>query len=374
MASRTSPAPGVGGAARRDARSGRRHPRGAAPSAAARHAPPRRCGSAEVDVELLGERVQHPAVGHRAIVVDRQVERPASALPGDVAAGLLGGRRHRQHHVGMLGDGAAPDLEADDEPGACQCLGGELRVARRRPGRHRRSPPRLASPGPARAGPRPGRGRAPPAGRHPIPARPPHARRRRSPGGRRAAGWATRRRRRHPARRRVAAPRPGARRCRAASAAAALNAPGELASRSPTRISAPSAAQRLGDRRRRASRARRPRAPGARAGSAPPPSFSAPWEANGAIVHTAVAPRRVDLRSRRKTIGDSSSGSKPDQQDRGCGLERRRRRRARGVRPATCAARNVELLGADPAARGSRCRWCRARPGRTSRRRRRPPR
>ena len=42
-----------------------------------------------------------------------------------------------------------------------------------------------------------------------------------------------------------------------------------------------------------------------------PPSFSRPREARGATANTAVLFLRTALRSRRNTIGDSSSGSNP---------------------------------------------------------------
>ena len=188
---------------------------------------------------------EHPAVGHRAGAGDRQVERTAPALPGDVAAGLLGGRRHRQHDVGVLGDRAAPDLEADHEPGALAAprrpSAGSARSAGSTP------PTTSAASAPSAAACRIASSVAAGLRRQvgaPHRARPRRARRRRRPGGRRAAGWAARRRRPHRARRRGAAPRPARRRCASARAAAALSAPGEVASRSPTRISAPSAAQR----------------------------------------------------------------------------------------------------------------------------------
>ncbi len=96
---------------------------------------------------------------------------------------------------------------------------------------------------------------------------------------------------------------------RVARSAAALSAPGEDASRSPTRMTAPSLDS---------ASVTAPSRPPSAAASAPgsvatsvPSSLARPREANGATDQTAVRPRRVDLRIRRNTIGDSSSGSKP---------------------------------------------------------------
>lgn len=47
------------------------------------------------------------------------------------------------------------------------------------------------------------------------------------------------------------------------------------------------------------------------AGSSAPPSLARPRERWSAIAKTLRLPARAALRSRRKTIGDSSSGSKP---------------------------------------------------------------
>ena len=63
-------------------------------------------GQPQVDAELLGEPVQHPAVGQLAGAVQRGVEGPHAALPVQVAAGLLRRRGDRQDDVGVLGDRA----------------------------------------------------------------------------------------------------------------------------------------------------------------------------------------------------------------------------------------------------------------------------
>ena len=107
-----------------------------------------------------------------------------------------------------------------------------------------------------------------------------------------------------------------------ASAAAADNPPGTLASLSPTRIRAPSPARPA----RAATMVSLPASPAAipsascarTRASVPgeemisvPLSLSRPGDDRGAIAKTAVLAARTALRSRRKTIGDSSSGSKP---------------------------------------------------------------
>ena len=95
---------------------------------------------------------------------------------------------------------------------------------------------------------------------------------------------------------------------------------------------------------RRARRAPRPRRP-ARPASSVPDSLSSPRVANGAIGVHLQAALRTALRSRRNTIGDSSSGSKPDEQHRRAPAPGRRRSTRQSGCPATCAARNVGLLG-----------------------------
>ena len=95
----------------------------------------------------------------------------------------------------------------------------------------------------------------------------------------------------------------------AASAQAALSAPGELASRSPTRISEPSAPSAPTTAPGSESSAS-PSPPGTD-GMSVPSSLVRPRDERAATDQTCVCPSRVDLRSRRKTIGDSSSGSKP---------------------------------------------------------------
>ena len=95
---------------------------------------------------------------------------------------------------------------------------------------------------------------------------------------------------------------------------AAASAPGTVARRSPTRITPPSP--------RPVSRACAPTSDVARSSSAAvsdpgavgtstPDSLSSPRVEKGATAYTAVRCVRTPLRSRRKTIGDSSSGSKP---------------------------------------------------------------
>lgn len=103
-----------------------------------------------------------------------------------------------------------------------------------------------------------------------------------------------------------------------ASATAAVYPPGTAASRSPTTISAPSAAM--------ASRAALPSGPSplplasassqpvsvpGAAGSRVPPAFARPGVMCEASEKTRIPRLRCALRSRRKTLGASSSDSKP---------------------------------------------------------------
>src|SRR5579875_793493 len=107
-----------------------------------------------------------------------------------------------------------------------------------------------------------------------------------------------------------------------ASLATAASAPGTSASRSPARITAPGAASACPARCQAP-----PAVPGlasaaasavsaaasspAAVASSSPFSLASPRLASAAIENTVSPPRRAALRSRRKTIGDSSSGSKP---------------------------------------------------------------
>ena len=152
----------------------------------------------------------------------------------------------------------------------------------------------------------------------------------------------------------------------AANLLAAESAPGEVASRSPTRMSAPGSFSCASSGRPSSAAAS---APGAHSMSLPA-IFVSPRVANGAIDITCSAFLRAALRSRRNTIGDSSSGSKPTSRTAGALVQVRvgdrhrlaGRRARRGTRsPRHCAA-----------GRGSRCRWCPALSARTSSRRRRP--
>ena len=188
-------------------------------------------------------------------------------------------------------------------------------------------------------------------------ARPPRARRARPP----AAG-----------------PRPAGLRWLAASRTAAVSAPGTAASRSPTSAHAaaarsPSAAARTrpalagGAAPMRVSTSAS--VPGT-AGRSGPPSLARPRDGVGRDGDLQpLAP--TALRSRRKTIGDSSSGSKPTSSTAGAAS-------SVGVRDAESGrardggGQEGGLLRLSAAGPGSRRRWCRARPGRTSRTRRRP--
>ena len=98
-----SPARPAGGVDR-TRRHGRRGRPGPVPTPSwASSARAARDGQPQVDVQFVGQRVQHPAVGHLAGAGQGQVERTTPTLPGHEPAGLLGRRRHREHHVGALG-------------------------------------------------------------------------------------------------------------------------------------------------------------------------------------------------------------------------------------------------------------------------------
>ena len=222
----------------------------------------------------------------------RGLERARPALPVHERAGLLRHRRHRQHHVGAVGDRAGPQLQADHERRGLERVERGLRVGqvgRVHPGddqgvqvaRQRRGedlpavPARLGgqrghAPGPGHLGPR--RAGRPPGGRAG------------SRSGRAPASIAPR----SPARRGTQASlAPVA----LASRATAVSAPGTSASRSPARMTAPSAASarpaaarpsgigaHLG---RPAGSTARPRRR-ARCGSSVPRIFASPRLANGA--------------------------------------------------------------------------------------------
>ena len=95
-----------------------------------------------------------------------------------------------------------------------------------------------------------------------------------------------------------------------ASRDAAVSAPGVEASRSPTSTTAPGADRAVATSPPSSSVSAVASAPGAVCRSRAA-VLTEPGERNGAIVNTLVPTRRTALRSRRKTIGDSSSGSKP---------------------------------------------------------------
>ena len=316
--------------------------------------------------QLLGDAGQHPQVGQRAGVAEDGLEGPQPALPVDERAGLVGdrarpGRPRRRPgsrrsraargrprtgggdgRAGGRGVGGVVGVDATDDQAAelAGGEGGDDRVG-------------VAALGLGQAVDAPGGGDVDAGGR------------RRRPGGRRAAGSAGSRSRPRRGHRRGAGPRPaGHRSSRPAR-------PPRSARRARWR-----AARRRGSRRscrrrtRPARRARRAPRPRRRAGSAIswPFILRRPREVYGASETTRV-PVREALRSRRKIAPASSSGSRPARTTVGGALEV-------GVRDGTAqhdlGGEEARLLRGDAAGPGSRCRWCRARPGRTCCRRRRP--
>lgn len=90
-------------------------------------------GQADRPVHRVRQHAQHPDVGvqvalHQLVGLERGLEHPHPALPVQEGAGLLGDRRHRQHHVGVLGDRGRPQFQRDHERGPGQRLLGEGRV------------------------------------------------------------------------------------------------------------------------------------------------------------------------------------------------------------------------------------------------------
>ena len=119
----------------------------------------------EVDVHLDAEGVQDPALVQGAGLPAARHRTAGTALPVQIGAGLLGHRGHREHHVGQLGHGAGPQLQADHETGAAIAAS-----AAAGSGRSAISTPPISRPArPAGSAPRPGsrgcrrsrRGRAP---------------------------------------------------------------------------------------------------------------------------------------------------------------------------------------------------------------------
>ena len=85
--------------------------RGSSSSRRARRA----SGQAQVDVHLVGDPAQHLQVGlHRR--APRTARRTVPGWPpSSRTCSAFHHRRHRQHHVGAVGDRADPQLQADDE-------------------------------------------------------------------------------------------------------------------------------------------------------------------------------------------------------------------------------------------------------------------
>ena len=317
----------------------------------------------------------------RRCSVERRVERPAPALPVHEAAGLLGDRGHRQHHVGRVGDRAGPHLQADHEAGSPRARARAGRVGAGRPGPRRRRPARRARRCAAAARIARRRGRA---GRQ----------RGRAPGrgdlGRGPAASSTGRPTGQQAGQRAGLDR--------AALAGPARHPGEL--RAGGLGQRDRGGQRAGHARPAARRPGSPRRAGAAPGRgdvgvvepprpAPSAAGSAPgaaaagcraaWpgrgEASGAIARTprgracgppcAAAGRRSATRPRARSRPAARRGRPRD----------RRRTRASRCRGRPARRRGSQLLLAPSAgAPGSRRRWCPARPGRTWRRRRRPQR
>ena len=320
--------PGRGGCGRRLLGCGRarRLPRLRARSSSAPDLLQRRAARASTS-SCVGERVEHPAVGHRVRCSARPSNGRTPALPVQERAGLLGERRHRQHDVGPLGHRAGAHLQADHErrrSSARRASAGSGRSSgstppttqRRRAGRRarRRGSPRCR--GRARSGSEStphaaatsARAAASPTGR--------------PPGSRSAA----RRPRPRPARRRGAAPRPAGRRSRGQPRRG-----GQRAGHVGQPLADEDHRTGLAQRRRGvdASRARRavlsPCAATAASTSASVPgaalssgagSLLRPRVANGATDSTRSAACAHALRSRRKRIGRLLLRLQPDEQHR----------------------------------------------------------
>ena len=246
-----------------------------------------------------------------ALLSQGLLEGADAALPVDVGAGLLGLRRDGQHDVGDGRDGRLAQLEGDDE-GAFSSAA----AAAASPRSDGSTPPTTrASMSPAAAAAtmpavsRAGVGRAP--GRPPRPratsARAAASATGRPPGSSAPSAPASRAPR-SPARRGTHASRaPVA----AARSAAARRAPGDVARRSPTRTTPPAARPRARAGSVEPRSARTAASWPGTVGSRVPPTLARPRVAWDATAYTCVLCLRNALRRRRKTIGLSSSGSKP---------------------------------------------------------------
>ena len=100
-----------------------------------------RRAEAEIDTAAVGESRQHPKVGHRRRLVDDGLERADPALPVHEAPFPLVHQRHREDHIGALGDQRGTRLQADHEIDGFQPFQHESRIAeivRVDPGHHQR--------------------------------------------------------------------------------------------------------------------------------------------------------------------------------------------------------------------------------------------
>ena len=332
---------------------------------------------------------QHPGVrqlvpGGGLVGLDRGLEHPGPALPVEEGAGLLGDRGDRQHHVGALGDLAGPLLQADQEadrcPSASRARAGSGRSAASTPPTTSAasSPAAAASmiwpvsrPKPVRQGRQaPDRGdlvAGPRVGDRAAAGQQPGQRARldraalagpaRNPRQRGAGGGGQPQRRGQPAGHgRRAARRPGSPRRRARSASAACR---PSASRPTPPASASSHSGSV---------------PGAAGSSDAARLVQAAGGVGGEGVRLLPV-LAVRLAQPQEDPGGLLLGLESGQQDgrrllqRGVGDARCRRGPRRGPRRGRPGSRPPRRSARGP---GSPRRWCPARPGRTSRRRRRP--
>ena len=91
------------------------------PSPPSRNGPRRRCGSRAAgpseQAQLVGDAGEHPEVGQRGGVVEHRVEGSRATLPGHEHAGLVAHRGDREHDVGGAGHLGLAQVEGDHERG-----------------------------------------------------------------------------------------------------------------------------------------------------------------------------------------------------------------------------------------------------------------
>ncbi len=81
-----------------------------------------------MDVECIGERIEHFEIGQLPGVSERRLEGTRAALPVEERAGLLDGRCDREDDVGGVGHIGASQLEAHHEARGVNGCAGRSRI------------------------------------------------------------------------------------------------------------------------------------------------------------------------------------------------------------------------------------------------------